>query len=128
MTTSSKKLTGYVTFTPEDGGMSQTFGPGDELPDWAAKQVKTEHTAEETSDVADLPVPGPGQVAGEGMTDDEKDEARKKAERERKAAQRAAAKTKAENDAAAVKAAEDAEAARKAEEDAAAKAAAGGGS
>jgi hypothetical protein len=125
MTTSSKKLTGYVTFTPEGGGISQTFGPDDELPDWAAKQIKPEHTAEVSSDVDDLPVPGPGQVPGEGMSDEEKDEARKKAERERKAAQRAAVKTKAENDAAALKAAEDAEAARKAEEEAA-KAAAGG--
>lgn len=119
-----KVLKGYATFS-DSSGISHTFGPEDKLPDWAAEMADDSDFVADDSD-ADLPVAGPGQVAGEGMSDEEKDEARKKAERERKAAQRAAAKTKAENDAAALKAAEDAEAARKAEEDAAAKQ--GGGS
>lgn len=118
----ANKLTGYVTFTQPDRGVSQTFGPDDELPDWAAEQVTDDHTTPVADDAADLPVAGPGQVAGEGMTDAQKDEARKKAERERKAAQRKAASEKKAADDAAVKAAADAEAAREAE----AKAAAGG--
>lgn len=122
----SKKLAGYVTFTNPEGGVSQTFGPDDKLPDWAAAQVTDAHTAEETDDAADLPVAGPGQVAGEGMSEEDKVAARRKADAERKAAQRKAAKEKADADAAALKAAEEAETKRKAEEEAAAKAAAGG--
>lgn len=110
----NKKLAGYVTYTHPEGGFSQTFGPDDDLPDWAAEQVKDEHTEDGTDDAADLPVAGPGQVAGEGMTDAEKAEARKKADRDRKAAARAAAK-KAAEDEAAVKAAQEAEAKRQAE-------------
>lgn len=124
MATSSKKLNGYVTFTNPDVGSSQTFGPDDELPDWAAKQVTDAHTAEPTDDATDLPVAGPGQVAGEGMTEDEKAEARKAADRERKAAQRKAAKDRADAEAAALKAAEAAEAQRAQEQAAADKAAA----
>jgi hypothetical protein len=113
--TSSKRLNGFYTYTPEGGGMSETFGPEDELPEWAAKQADAKHFEGETGDdVTDLPVPGPGQVAGEGMTEEEKAEARKKADRDRKAAQRAAAK-KASEDEAAVKAAQEAEAQRQAE-------------
>lgn len=113
----SKRLSGYVTFTPKDGGTSETFGPDDELPDWAAEQVTDAHT-QDGDDVADLPVPGPGQSAGEGLTEEEKAEARKKADRERKAAARAAAK-KADEDKAALEAAQAAEAQRRAEEEAA---------
>lgn len=108
-----KKLAGYVTFNNKDTGESKTFGPDDDLPDWAAEQARDEHYEPEESD-ADLPVAGPGQVAGEGMTDEEKAEARKKADRERKAAARAAAKKEAD-DAAALKAAQEAEAKRQAE-------------
>lgn len=113
---STKKLNGYYTYTPEEGGMSATFGPDDELPEWAAKQAtEGKHFEDpEADDAAVLPAAGPGQVAGEGMSDEEKDEARKKADRERKAAQRAAAK-KATDDQAALKAAQDAEAQRAAE-------------
>lgn len=107
------KLAGYVTYHNRESGESQTFGPDDELPDWAAEQVRPEHLEGEPS-VADLLVAGPGQTAGVGMTDEEKAEARKKADRERKAAARAAAK-KAEEDAAAVQAAQEAEAQRQAE-------------
>lgn len=119
MVTSSKKLNGYYTFTPDEGGMSQSFGPGDELPDWAAKQVKDEHLEGYSvgDDTDDFPVPGPGQTPGEGMSEDEKAEARKAADRKRKADARAAAKKQAEDDAA-LKAAQDAEAARRAEAEA----------
>lgn len=108
------KLAGYVTFHNHESGDSQTFGPDDELPDWAAEQARPEHYENEPSD-ADLPVAGPGQTAGAGMTDEEKAEARKKADRDRKAAARAAAKQQADNDAA-VKAAQEAEAQRQAEQ------------
>lgn len=93
----SKKLNGYYTYTHPEGGVSQTFGPDDELPDWAAEQVQDEHTTDDSSDgVADLPVPGPGQVAGEGLTDEQKAEARKAADRERKRRAREAAKAEQE--------------------------------
>ena len=114
----SKRLNGFYTYTPTEGGMGQTFGPGDELPDWAAEQAKPEHYADpEGDDAADLPAAGPGQVAGEGLSEDEKAEARKKNDRERKAAARAAAKKQADDEAA-VQAAAEAEAARKAEAEA----------
>jgi signal transduction histidine kinase len=126
-----KKLAGYVTFNNKDTGESRTFGPDDELPDWAAEQAQDVHYAESEDDAADLPVAGPGQVAGEGMSDEEKAEARKAADRKRKADQRAAAKKQAE-DAAALQAAQEAEAQRQAEAEAAAEAErqrlAGGGS
>lgn len=120
----TNKLAGYVTFTNPDGGISQTFGPDDELPSWADEQVTDAHTADPESD-ADLPVAGPGQVAGEGLSDEDKAAAKRKAEAKRKADQRAATKQKAEAEAAAVKAAEEAEAKRTAEAEAAAQ---GGGS
>lgn len=117
----AKKLDGYYTFNDPDSGESKTFGPDDQLPDWAAKvaeesdHVKYEGDASEDS-AADLPVAGPGQVAGEGMSDEEKAEARRAADRQRKARQRADAKTKAESDAEAVRKAEEAEKARAAAE------------
>jgi hypothetical protein len=116
---SNKKLSGYYTYTPEGGGMSETFGPDDELPDWAAEQATEGKHFEspDEDDVAVLPAPGPGQVAGEGMSDAEKAEARKKADRDRKARERAAAKKQAD-DQAAVQAAQDAEAQRAAEAEA----------
>jgi hypothetical protein len=117
----NKKLSAYVTFNHPDGNRSETFGPGDTLPDWVDTSGLDASLLEgggEDSD-ADLPVAGPGQVAGEGLSEDEKAEARKKADRERKAAARAAEKKMAD-DAAAVKAAQDAEARRQAEADAAA--------
>src|SRR5688572_24979845 len=102
----SKKLSGYYTYTPEGGGMSETFGPDDELPDWAAEQASAgkHFEAADEDDAAVLPVPGPGQVAGAGMTEDEKAEARKKADRDRKARERAAAKKQADDEAALKKA------------------------
>lgn len=109
----SKKLAGYVTFTHPDGGTSQTFGPDDKLPDWAAEQARDEHYESEPTD-ADLPVAGPGQVAGEGMSDEDKEKARKAAEAERKRNARALAKQQADNEAA-VKAAQEAEAKRQEE-------------
>jgi hypothetical protein len=105
----AKKLAGYYTYQNPDGSGSQTFGPDDDLPDWVSEQVKDEHYAETEESVADLPVAGPGQTAGEDLTDEEKAEARKKNDRERKAAARAAAK-KQSDDEAAVKAAQEAEA------------------
>lgn len=110
----NKKLAGYYTYQNPDGSGSQTFGPDDELPGWVTEQAKDEHYEAETDDVADLPVPGTGQAAGEGLTDEQKAEARKKADRDRKAAQRAAAK-KATDDQAALQAAQEAEAQRQAE-------------
>lgn len=114
----SNKLAGYVTFHNREAGESRTFGPDDELPDWAAEQARPEHFEGELTN-ADLPAAGPGQTAGVGMTDEEKAEARKKADRDRKAAARAAAKQQADNDAA-VQAAAAAEAQRQAEAEAAA--------
>lgn len=126
------KLKGYVTFTDPNSGESKTFGPNDELPEWA--DTSPDHielddgSSDDDPDQDDVLVAGPGQSAPPVETDAEKAERRKKADRDRKAAQRAADK-KTADDAAAVKAAEEAEATRAAEaEEAARKAAEGGGS
>jgi uncharacterized protein (DUF1800 family) len=122
------KLDGYYTFTHPETGISETFGPGDDLPDWvdtSPKHVGTGEPDEVDQDADDYEVAGPGMHDGEAarLEEEAKAEARRAADRERKAKQRAA-KTSTD---AQVKAAAEAEQKRKDEEAAAAEAAAQGG-
>jgi hypothetical protein len=117
----AKTLTRYVTFNHPDGGMSATFGPGDELPDWAStdgfppEYLEGGDTDDEAHD-AEVAA-GPGQVGPPESDEDRKaredKEAKLKADRDRKAKKRA--DDKAAADAEALKAAQDAEAKRAAE-------------
>lgn len=59
-----KKLTKYVSLTDEDGTV-HTFGPDDELPDWAEARI-TNPGAYESDEVSLGAVPGPGQLPDEG--------------------------------------------------------------
>lgn len=130
------KLDGYYTFTHPETGISETFGPSDDLPDWAdtsPKHIGTGDPEELDQDADGYTVAGPGMREGEAerLEEEAKAEARRAADRERKAKQRAAkgstdAQVKGSTDAQ-VKAAAEAEEKRKAEEQAAADAAAGGG-
>lgn len=117
------KLKGYTTFTHPETGVSETVSPDDKLPEWVSEKDLPKHLledpkADETADV----VAGPGLTAEEtaaAMSEDEKAEARKEADRVRKANARAAAKREKEQ-ADAVEAAQKAELERQAAEDAAA--------
>jgi hypothetical protein len=121
MATTSKKLNTHVTFNHPDGGRSETFGPGDDLPDWVDVSTidKSLLAGGEEADLEGV-APGPGQTLND-LSDEEKAEARREADRVRKANARASAKKQADDEAA-LKAAQEAEAKRAAE------AAQGGGS
>jgi hypothetical protein len=125
-----QKLKVYATFNRPEGGGSETFGPGDELPEWVDTTDFPDEVLEGGDDADEAhdneEVSGPGQV-GPPETEEERAERVREADRNRKASKRAADK-KAAEDAAALKAAEEAEAKRVAEEEAARKAAEGGGS
>jgi hypothetical protein len=116
------KLDGYYTFTHPESGVSQTFGPNDDLPDWvdtSPDHVGTGESKAVDQDADDYEVAGPGLHEGEAerLEEEAKAEARRAADRDRKAKQRAGAKNQT---AAQLKAAAEAEEKRKAEETAAA--------
>lgn len=91
-----KIFTKYATLTHPETGVSQTFEPGDESPDWA--DVDKLNPAVFEDDEPDTDEDGnPENVAGPGVTgapDETEDEAkeRKAAEAKRKRDQRAAKK------------------------------------
>lgn len=60
----ARKLNTHVTVTNPDTGVSETFGPDDELPDWVEGQVSAEGVWEGDEN----PVPGqPGDPGNSGV-------------------------------------------------------------
>lgn len=72
----SKKLA-YKVFVPDKDGEMQSFGPGDDVPGWAAKQITNPSAwgdeAEETKFGPGGIVPAPGESTGADDTEGDED-------------------------------------------------------
>lgn len=87
----NSKLKSYVTVAnPETPGQPETFGPDDDLPDWARDEITNPDVWEDSEEEEDAgPVPGPSQFV---HFDPESDEAQEKAQGAREAKKASGAK------------------------------------